>query len=198
MPLTLEFPAKRISSPLPSQVRDVFSKPAYQCPELLLLALAAVPSEAGGSLRVEMLSRLLPLYFRPNRNTHAASLIRRLWHVNPRLVVQSGVKAFNVDSTLPSVVYVLRIMRLVPDCAAELLSSEDCAFAIAVASVAFGAEVPSTETQPASALPNLELEKWVCDRLSRKDRELFAAKMLSFVQVGMVFVWLWRGGGWPC
>lgn len=86
----------------------MFSKPAYQCPELLLLALAAVPSEAGGSLRVEMLSRLLPLYFRPNRNTHAAALIRRLWQVNPRLVVQSGVKAFNVDSTLPSVVYVSR------------------------------------------------------------------------------------------
>lgn len=88
------------------QVRDVFSKPAYQCPELLLLALAAVPSEAGGNLRVEMLSRLLPLYFRPNRNKHAAALIRRLWQVNARLVVQSGVKAFNVDSTLPSVVYV--------------------------------------------------------------------------------------------
>lgn len=84
----------------------MFSKPAYQCPELLLLALAAVPSEAGGSLRVEMLSRLLPLYFRPNRNKHAAALIRRLWQVNARLVVQSGVKAFNVDSTLPSVVYV--------------------------------------------------------------------------------------------
>lgn len=84
----------------------MFSKPAYQCPELLLLALAAVPSEAGGSLRVEMLSRLLPLYFRPNRNKHAAALIRRLWQVNARLVVQSGVKAFNVDNTLPSVVYV--------------------------------------------------------------------------------------------
>ena len=84
----------------------MFSKPAYQCPELLLLALAAVPSEAGGNLRVEMLSRLLPLYFRPNRNKHAAALIRRLWQVNARLVVQSGVKAFNVDSTLPSVVYV--------------------------------------------------------------------------------------------
>lgn len=98
-----------ISTPLPPrllQVRDVFSKPAYHCPELLLLALAAVPSEVGGNLRVEMLSRLLPLYFRPNRNTHAAALIRRLWQVNPRLVVQSGVKAFNVDSTLPSVVYV--------------------------------------------------------------------------------------------
>lgn len=84
----------------------MFSKPAYQCPELLLLALAAVTNEAGGSLRVEMLSRLLPLYFRPNRNKHAAALIRRLWKVNARLVVQSGVKAFNVDSTLPSVVYV--------------------------------------------------------------------------------------------
>lgn len=87
-------------------MRDVFSKPAYHCPELLLLALAAVPSDVGGSLRVEMLSRLLPLYFRPNRNTHAAALIRRLWQVNPRLVVQSGVKAFKVDSRLPSVVYV--------------------------------------------------------------------------------------------
>ncbi|CAN0462937.1 unnamed protein product, partial [Laminaria digitata] len=117
-------------------VRDVFSKPAYQCPELLLLALAAVTNEAGGSLRVEMLSRLLPLYFRPNRNKHAAALIRRLWKVNARLVVQSGVKAFNVDSTLPSVVYVLRIMRLVPECASELLGADDCAFAVAVASVA--------------------------------------------------------------
>lgn len=173
----------------------MFSKPAYQCPELLLLALAAVPSEAGGSLRVEMLSRLLPLYFRPNRNTHAASLIRRLWQVNPRLVVQSGVKAFNVDSTLPSVVYVLRIMRLVPDCAVELLASEDCAFAIAVASVAFGAEVSSSETQPVSALPTLELEKWVCERLSRKDREMFAAKMVSFVQVGKGVCFGCVGGG---
>lgn len=74
-------------------------------------------------------------------------------------------------------------MRLVPDCAAELLGSDDCAFAIAVASVAYGAEVPATEQQPSSALYKLDLENWVCDRLTRKDRELFAAKILSFVQV---------------
>lgn len=76
-------------------------------------------------------------------------------------------------------------MRLVPDCAAELLGSDDCAFAIAVASVAYGAEVPASEQQPASALYKLDLENWVCDRLTRKDRELFAAKILSFVQVNI-------------
>ncbi|CAN0363656.1 unnamed protein product, partial [Discosporangium mesarthrocarpum] len=80
-------------------VREVFSKPAYQCPETLLLALAAVPAESRGSLRVDLLSRLLPLYFRPNRNALSAALIRRLWQVNPRLLVQSCIEAFNLDST---------------------------------------------------------------------------------------------------
>lgn len=236
---------------------------------------------------MEMLSRLLPLYFRPNRNKHAAALIRRLWQVNARLVVQSGVKAFNVDSTLPSVVYVswwwlwwlwkllltlllrvvlrvavksfvlcrcsllpsdktwhgafsslpslfmytpyifislptlsallrrfrpyhclgtptklksprqptttqvLRIMRLVPDCAAELLGADDCAFAVAVASVAYGAEVPppaanaqqQQQPPPPNPLPPLDLEKWGAERLGRKDRETFAGRVLSFIQV---------------
>ncbi|CAM9443097.1 unnamed protein product [Choristocarpus tenellus] len=89
-----------------AQVRDVVLKSAVQCPEMLLLALAAFPVDVGGNLRAEMLSRLLPLYFRPNRNPHAATLIRRLWQINRRLVVESCVKSFNMDSTLPSVVYV--------------------------------------------------------------------------------------------
>lgn len=80
-------------------------------------------------------------------------------------------------------IQVLRIMRLVPDCASELLGSDDCAFAVAVASVAFGAEVRPTEKQPASALPTLDLEKWCVERYGRKDREIFAAQILSFVQV---------------
>lgn len=86
-------------------MRGVFNKPVYQCPELLLRALAVVPSATGESLRVEMLSRLLSLDFRPSRGMRAAALFRRLLQVDPR-VVQSGVWAFNVDSTLPNVVYV--------------------------------------------------------------------------------------------
>lgn len=81
-------------------------------------------------------------------------------------------------------------MRLVPECAAELLGADDCAFAVAVASVAFGAEVPpasASAQQPPNPLPPLDLEKWAAERLGRKDREVFAARVLSFVQV-CVFV----------
>lgn len=79
-------------------------------------------------------------------------------------------------------------MRLVPECAAELLGSDDCAFAVAVASVAFGAEVSPVgsappQPQPHNPLPPLDLDKWCADRLGRKDRETFAARVLSFVQV---------------
>lgn len=79
-------------------------------------------------------------------------------------------------------------MRLVPECAAELLGADDCAFAVAVASVAFGAEVPASTNaqqppQPPNPLPPLDLEKWAAERLGRKDREVFAARVLSFVQV---------------
>lgn len=80
-------------------------------------------------------------------------------------------------------------MRLVPECAAELLGSDDCAFAVAVASVAFGAEVsPMANAQPQppshNPLPTLDLDKWCAERLGRKDRETFAATVLPFVQVG--------------
>ena len=87
---------------------------------------------------------------------------------------------------------VLRIMRLVPECAPELLDAEDCAFAVAVASVVFGAEpIPpanSNNAQPQPPLPHnplppLDLDRWAVDRLGRKDREVFAARVLSFVQV---------------
>lgn len=79
-------------------------------------------------------------------------------------------------------------MRLVPECAAELLGADDCAFAVAVASVAFGAEVspavnPQPQPVPHSQLPPLDLHKWCTERLGRKDREVFAARVLSFVQV---------------
>lgn len=77
-------------------------------------------------------------------------------------------------------------MRLVPDCAAELLGADDCAFAVAVASVAYGAEVtalPNAPPPPPNPLPPLDLEKWGAERLARKDREVFAARVLSFVQV---------------
>lgn len=79
-------------------------------------------------------------------------------------------------------------MRLVPECAADLLGSEDCAFAVAVASVAFGAEVspmanPQPQPPPHNPLPPLDLDKWCAERLSRKDREVFASRVLSFVQV---------------
>lgn len=80
-------------------------------------------------------------------------------------------------------------MRLVPECAAELLGADDCAFAVAVASVAYGAEVPPASAnaqqapQPPNPLPPLDLEKWAAERLGRKDREVFAARVLSFVQV---------------
>ena len=80
-------------------------------------------------------------------------------------------------------------MRLVPECASELLGADDCAFAVAVASVAFGAEVspmanPRPQPPPHNPLPPLDLDKWCGERLVRKDREMFAAKVLSFVQVG--------------
>lgn len=81
-------------------------------------------------------------------------------------------------------------MRLVPDCAAELLGADDCAFAVAVASVVFGAEVPppapnaqQQQLQPPNPLPPLDLEKWGAERLGRKDREVFAGRVLSFIQV---------------
>ena len=81
-------------------------------------------------------------------------------------------------------------MRLVPDCAAELLGADDCAFAVAVASVVFGAEVPppapnaqQPQQQPPNPLPPLDLEKWGAERLGRKDREVFAGRVLSFIQV---------------
>lgn len=79
-------------------------------------------------------------------------------------------------------------MRLVPDCALDLLGSDDCAFSVAVASVIYGAETPEqahTEQQnmPAGWLPPLDMAKWCADRLCRKDREVFATKVLSFVQV---------------
>lgn len=79
-------------------------------------------------------------------------------------------------------------MRLVPECASELLGADDCAFAVAVASVAYGAEVspmanPQPQPLPPNPLPPLDLDNWCAERLTRKDREVFAAKVLSFVQV---------------
>lgn len=92
-------------------------------------------------------------------------------------------------------------MRLVPDCAAELLGADDCAFAVAVASVVYGAEVPPPTANaqqqapvPPNPLPPLDLEKWGAERLGRKDREVFAGRVLSFIQVICVCRMPWRWG----
>ncbi|CAN0282889.1 unnamed protein product, partial [Phaeothamnion confervicola] len=173
-------------------VREVFLVPAYRCPEVLLLALAAVPAGAGPKLRADLLSRLLPLYFRPNRNGHAAALIRRLWQVNPRLVAQSCAEAFKVDPSLQSTVYLLRVSRLLPDARSTLLAWEDAAFAVALAAAIAGAEpIAGTPAAAASggaggggatAAERLDLEAWVTERLQKDDREAFAQRLLAFLQ----------------
>lgn len=85
---------------------------------------------------------------------------------------------------------VLRIMRLVPECAVDLLGSDDCDFAVAVASVIYGAETDQSDAQKQKqgapgTLPPLDMGKWCGDRLCRKDKETFATRVLSFVQVGI-------------
>lgn len=88
----------------------------------------------------------------------------------------------------------LRIIRLVPECEMELLNSDDCAFAVAVASVIYGAETPDQAEQhkqlqqqqqpsPLGILRPLDMSKWCGERLCRKDREIFATRVLTFVQV---------------
>lgn len=158
-----------------SAVRDLLTAPAFKCPELLLLGLAAVPQAAGGKLRAEMLSRLLPLYFRPNRNVTTGRLMQRLFIVNPGLLRQSCEEAFNTDATLPSILHLLKVLRYVPPARPVLLEAEDPTFALCMACVSHTAERPNTPPEE-----RLDLEGWLAERL-RRDGVPVAACLLSFV-----------------
>lgn len=84
-------------------------------------------------------------------------------------------------------------MRMVPECANDLLESEDCAFAVSVASVAHGSEMPPPGNAPKGQVqlprPGLDLEKWCCGRLGRSDAEKFGATVVAFVQASRSISW---------
>ncbi|CAM9404481.1 unnamed protein product [Chrysoparadoxa australica] len=165
-------------------VRDILTVPAYKCPEVLLLALASLSPEVGGKLRSEMLARLLPLYFRPNRNLQAAALIRRLFRVNPVMLKHSCQEAASIDSSLTTIQYVLGIMHLVPESRSLLLGGSGL-FEISLASALFGSEKPPQEQQQQQQQQLFDLEAWASDRLSQAssplEKEALGAAVLNFI-----------------
>jgi hypothetical protein len=116
-------------------------------PEMLLLALAPLSKAAGGRLRMELLSRLLPLYFRPSGHPVPAQLIRRLWQLNNSLVLVACVDAFMMDSnSLQNMLYLNRIIGLIPELTKAALASSNVSFAISMACMVAGTEISNARS----------------------------------------------------
>jgi CCR4-NOT transcription complex subunit 1 len=172
-------------SNLLTQVRELLAVPVSRCPELLVLGLVSVPAgdegygavRAGRRLRAEVLSRLLPPYFRTNRNPATGALIRRLFAINSALVIQACAEAFALDSSLPSLLGIARVARLVPMSKSMLLATTHEAFAIAIASVLYGLEQPGISQEE-----RLDLESWALVRLRGPGGDAFYANLMAFVR----------------
>ncbi len=163
-------------------VKGLLSNPMLQCPELLAAGLVSIPrdSEAlkgpGGRLRMELLSRLLPPFFRPNRSAATPALVRSLFLSNPSLVVQSCVDAYSVDASLPSLLGIARVVRLVPEARPLILSHSKHSFAITMASILFGLQVAGTPPES-----QLDLEAWAKERLAAPGGDVFLQRLTTFV-----------------
>ncbi len=163
-------------------VKGLMSNPMSQCPELLVAGLVSIPrdSEAlkgpGGRLRLELLSRLLPPYFRPNRSAATPVLVRSLFMSNPALVVQSCVDAYSADASLPSLLGIARVVRLAPESTPFILRHSKHSFAIAMASILFGLQVAGTPPER-----RLDLEVWAKERLGAPDGDAFQQRLATFV-----------------
>ncbi len=163
-------------------VKGLLSNPMSQCPELLVAGLVSIPrdSEAlkgpGGRLRLELLLRLLPPFFRPNRSAATPALVRSLFLSNPALVVQSCVDAYSADASLPSLLGIARVVRLVPEARPLILRHSKHSFAIAMASISFGLQVAGTPPER-----QLDLEVWAKERLGAPDGDVFQQRLITFV-----------------
>ncbi len=170
-------------------VRGLLSNPMSQCPELLVAGLVNIPPESealkgpGGRLRLELLSRLLPPFFRPNRSAATPALVRSLFLSNPALVIQSCVDAYSADSSLPSLLGIARVVRLVPEARPFILRHSKHSFAIAMASILFGLQVAGTPQER-----RLDLEVWAKARLSAPDGAEFQQRLTTFVNRHMMEV----------
>ncbi len=163
-------------------VKSLMSNPMSQCPELLVAGLISIPrdSEAlkgpGGRLRLELLSRLLPPFFRPNRSAATPVLVRSLFLSNPALVVQSCVDAYSADASLPSLLGIARVVRLVPEAMPYILRHSKHSFAITMASILFGLQVAGIPPER-----RLDLEAWAKERLGAPDGDVFQQRLTTFV-----------------
>jgi hypothetical protein len=149
--------------------RSLFDFPVRCCPELLVCGLASV-EPTWSKLRSELLTILLPMYFKPGRSPHARAVIKRIWRVNPRLMVEAFVEAYKSEATVMVVHHTLAAIMLIPESQQLVLSSDNVEFVVALAAAASDRE----------QLPNLE--KFLSEKMNAADnREAFARGMLSFV-----------------
>ncbi|EFN54436.1 hypothetical protein CHLNCDRAFT_135829, partial [Chlorella variabilis] len=139
-------------------VRQILEPPLKQCPEVLLLGMAAV--QAGwGPLQQEVLDPLVVTYVASHPNS--AAVLQRLWPLNRDAVLRAAVALYHKDAS--NVARVLDELKGL----AVVLDATPPPFCIELAALAARREY-------------LNLEKWLSDQ--------FTAKGSSFMQATVAFL----------
>lgn len=123
-------------------------------------------------LRADLLSVLLPLYFKPRGGATApwVAVMKRLWQKNPKLLVDTCLEAYRSEETAPVVNHMLQIMISVPETQQAILNTPDGEFLAALASAAADRD-------------QLNLETFLVERLNAAgaNREQFGRSLLSLI-----------------
>uniref|UniRef100_A0A7S3VNL4 CCR4-NOT transcription complex subunit 1 n=1 Tax=Dunaliella tertiolecta TaxID=3047 RepID=A0A7S3VNL4_DUNTE len=146
-------------------VRLMLQNALNECPEVLLVSMAAVPPMEWSLLQREVFSLLLPLHLSSNSPVSQA-VLRRLWAGSPTLVVEALVEYVAQDGgNLPRVLDICQDLQALNG----VLSLAPYAFSLELAVLA-------------ASRSQLDLEQWATE-LMTQDAVHFVTALLAFMDV---------------
>eukprot|EP00798_Chlamydomonas_sp_ICE-L_P003954 gene3954-14033_t len=149
-------------------VRQLLEFPVKNCPEVLLIGMASIPTE-WSLLQREVYAALLPLYL--SKESNGSAVLQKLWNTNEDLILGAMVEFFSQDhANIARILDICQELQVL----GVVLDSTPYPFSLELASWASSREC-------------LNLEKWLSKRLA--DNLVFTQAALRYLvaktQVGV-------------